>query len=847
MPSGVKSWSSSSKDRRAWRRGVLLSRVGALVRELFLHFRIARLSRDTARPDCERSFCGGVSSCYVRSLATLLFSSTLVLCGLSVRAFAADRADEPSLTENVLPYAAAVFKGRITVSVKDSLPEWPKPLTPPQGAPNILLILLDDVGFADTSTFGGPAQTPELDRLAAEGLRYNRFHTAAVCAPSRAALLSGRNQHRIGYGSFGGGGFPGYDGIWKKNAASIAEILKYNGYSTGAFGKWHSTPLEDVSPVGPFDRWPTGRGFEYFFGNMFGNGSQWEPVIWRNTEQLPPSSTGSGVHLTTRLTDEAITWLHTHESLAPDKPYFMYFATEATHVPHHVPKEWIAKYRGQFDQGWDKLREQIFARQKKLGVIPADADLTPRPKELPAWDSLSPDQRRLLARQMEVYAGFMAHTDYEVGRLIQAVREGPHGDNTLIMYIVGDNGTNEPRGGVNGSDNMSVHYSGGKDDSVRDQLRRVDELGGPLHENIYGIAWAWLGSTPFQWTKEVASHFGGTRNPLVVSWPARIKDRGGLRSQFAYLTDIAATIYDAAGIKFPEVVDGVKQLPLDGVSLLETFDRADAPSRRHVQYFEWEGNRAIYQDGWMASARHFIPWVINKENTVAYPDGSHSDFSLDHWELYHVDQDFSQAHDLAARYPDKLKKLQALFDSEARRNDVYPLAGDLIRRTPEASQERRRFVFYPDFPAVLTTSGLPDLSLSHRLTADVVIPQSGASGVIVAWGDRFGGMVLYAKENRLVYENNIQEGKTREVLTSNEPLPRGRTTLAFELDRTGKAASEATGRLYIDGKQVGEMKLSPSAYGMLDIGKNSTSPISNAYEPPFKFSGAVEKVTVELK
>ena len=751
-----------------------------------------------------------------------------------------------SATLRANEYEEGQFKGKIAANAKDSMPDWREAFSVPKGAPNILLILLDDVGFADTSTFGGFAQTPVLDRLAAEGLRYNQFHTAAICSPTRAALLSGRNQHRIGYGSFGGVGYPGYDGIWKKNAVSVAELLRRNGYSTAAFGKWHNTPFQEISPIGPFDRWPTGLGFEYFYGNLLGMSSQWEPELWRNTQMVaPPATAEQGYHFTTDITDEAIRWLHTHESLAPEQPYFLYFATEAAHLPHHVPKEWIEKYRGRFDQGWDQLREEIFARQKRLGVIPATADLTPRPKELPAWNTLSADAKRLFARQMEVYAAYVAQTDHEIGRLIQVVKDGPNAANTLILYIVGDNGT-ESVGGVNGTDNLSA-YVGDKNDPVADQLKHIDQLGGPQFENLYAAGWAWMGSTPFQWVKHVASHFGGTRNPLVVSWPARIKDHGGVRSQFSYVTDVAPTLYEAAGIEFPEVVDGVKQLALDGVSLLEGFDRAEAPSRHRVQYFEAEGNRGIYHDGWIAAARHFIPWVVSKENTGILP--SDADFGRDHWELYHVAEDFSEAHDVAARYPDKLKALQALFDSEARQNNVYPLGAGTIIRPPVWLKGRGTFVLYPGFPSIYTAYlGGPDLARVRRLTAELVIPDSGASGALVAEGSRLGGVVLYVKDNRVVYENNVG-GKIRESLISSMPLQRGKSKVVFEMDREGTTASpNIVGRLYVNGQRAGERELTPNtALGVFDIGKNTVSPISDAYQPPFKFTGEIESLTLELK
>ena len=594
------------------------------------------------------------------------------------------------LAADVLPYPEPPFKGKMGLSTKDSTPDWPKPVTAPKGAPNIVLIMLDDVGFGDTSTFGGVAQTPVLDKLAAEGLRYNRFHTTGICSPTRASLLTGRNHHRVGYGQFGGGGFPGYDGIWRKDTVSMADVLRRNGYSTSAFGKWHNTPHEEITAVGPFDRWPTGLGFEYFYGFMGGLASHWEPQLYRNTTAVDPSlllkdkaSKNKEYYLTNDLVDDAVGWLRTHESIAPDKPYFLYFATGAAHSPHHAPKDWVEKYRGKFDQGWDKLREEIFARQKKLGVIPADAELTPRARILPAWDSYSLEERRLFARQMEIYAAFIAYTDYQLGRLVKTVKEGPQGDNTLILYLVGDNGAsawadaNDSRG-LTGT---TIEYKGkGNLLSVKEKLAHIDQLGGPLLFNDYAAGWSWAGNTPFQWMKHIPSHFGGTRNPLVISWPDHIKEKGGLRTQFTHVNDVASTLYEVAGIQFPSKVDGVKQEPLDGVSFAYSFDHPNAPSRHKVQYFTTTGNRAIYQDGWVAGARHLVPWKTHRQ--------ANDDFENDRWELYHVDKDFSQAHDLAEQYPQKLKALQTLFDAEARKNDVYPL--DAWRMKPAASSTLKR-------------------------------------------------------------------------------------------------------------------------------------------------------------
>jgi arylsulfatase A-like enzyme len=558
--------------------------------------------------------------------------------------------------------AARDFKGKIGFDLKESVEAWPQETRAPRGAPNVIVVLLDDVGYAATSVFGGPVPTPELERLAATGLRYNNFHTTAYCSASRAALLSGRNDHRVGFGVISETvqGFPGYNGIWRKDTTSMPEVLRRNGYSTAAFGKWHNTPPWEITPVGPFDRWPTGLGFEYFYGFMGAQTNQWYPKLYRNTRPASPVKTPEqGYYLNTDLADDAIRWLHVHESQAPDKPYLLYFAPGATHEPLQAPREWIEKYRGRFDGGYDRLRQEIFDRQKKLGVIPANSELTPRPAELPGWDSFSADQKRLMARQMEVYAAFLAHTDHEIGRIIQAAREGPHGDNTLVLFIAGDNGASA-EGGFTG-------YEISRAQTLGQRLARLDEMGGVVAKgsSLYASGWAYALSSPFQWAKRIASHYGGTTVPLVVSWPARIKDQGGLRPQFSHLNDIAATVLEAAGIAAPEVVDGVKQLPMDGTSLVYSFDQPQAPSTHTLQIFEQVGNRAIYHDGWVAAVRHAFPW-----NT---PQDQNSDFRSDIWELYHVAEDFSQARNLAAQNPEKLKELQALFEAEARKNDIYPL------------------------------------------------------------------------------------------------------------------------------------------------------------------------------
>jgi len=746
-----------------------------------------------------------------------------------------------SLATDVLPQPEPRFKGKIGATLKDSVPDWSQPPKAPINAPNIILILLDDIGFADTSTFGGVAQTPELDRLSAQGLRYINFNVTGTCSPTRAALLSGRNHHRVGFGvAEGSGGFPGYDFVWKKSTASVADVLRRNGYSTGTFGKWHNTPYYEVSPAGPFDRWPTGLGFEHFYGFIAGVDNQWEPSsLFRNTTPVAaPATPEQGYHFTTDITDQAIGWLGTHESLSPEKPYLLYFSTGAVHWPHHAPKQWVDKYRGSFDQGWDKLREQIFARQKQLGVVPVDAELTPRPKEILAWDSLSPNQKRLYARQMEVYAGFVAHTDFEIGRLLRAAQQGPRGDNTLILYIVGDNGSN----GENGMDGFTNAAS-----SVEDQLKQIDELGSPAAWNQYSAGWAWLGSTPFQWWKWIASHFGATRAPLIISWPARISRGGSLRKQFTHVTDVAATIYELTGIHFPSTIDGVKQQPLDGVSFAQTLHHADAVSHHHTQYFEMVGNRAIYHDGWMAAARHRV---------AGFQSSTDADFPQDRWELYRVEKDFSQVHDLAAQFPGQLKKLQKLFDIEARKNDVYPLNG-ASGGGPSLIGNKREFVYYAGMPRLQRRAMPPLAGTSYGVTAHAVIPDTGAQGVILSYGARGSGFAFYLKGDRLIYENN-REG-AHETIASEIPVPRGEVVLAFKFTQVStskgiglsKATSSGTGRLFINGQVVGEANLTTTLGARyaesMGVSEAFGSPVSNAFQPPFKFTGTLQKVTVSLE
>ncbi|HTZ71925.1 MAG TPA: arylsulfatase [Acetobacteraceae bacterium] len=764
-----------------------------------------------------------------------------------------------ALAQAVLPKPEAPFHGRIAPTREHAVPAWPEAVKPPAGAPNIVLILLDDVGYGAAGTFGGPAATPELDKLAKDGIRYDDFNTTAICSPTRAALLTGRNHHQVGFGNLQDvpAGFPGYNTVWHKATASIAEILRLHGYSTAAFGKWHNTPIWEISPVGPFDHWPTGLGFEYFYGFMGGESSEWEPRLYRDTVPVePPGGYLHGYHLTVDLVNDALHWVREHDAVSPDKPFFLYFATGATHAPHHVPKEWIDKYRGKFDQGWDKLREETFARQKKLGVIPADAELTKRPKELPAWDRLSPDQKRLYARQMEVYAGFLAQTDHEVGRLLQGLRYDGKANNTLVIYVVGDNG-GSAEGGLDGSD-AATALTDGQSNDLATQMRHIDDLGGPYFDNNYAAGWSWATSTPFQWMKQIASHFGGTRDGLVISWPGHVTHPTEVRHQFSHANDIVPTILDAAHIPFPDIVDGVHQTPLAGKSLLATFTDPTAKTGHDEQYFEIFGNRAIYKDGWIACARRYAPWEIYQNPVKIFM----TNFDKDRWELYHVATDYSEAHDLAAQMPEKLTTLKAEFDKEAARNDVFPLVPFPIFGAPSPRTGRTHFVYAEGVDRV-PPDVVPDLSgRAHRLTAEIDVPVTGAKGVIVAEGGRFGGFSLFVEDGKLIYENNTL-GKTHEQIVATIPLPPGQDEIQFEFSPENRLAGllammnrrppGGDARLLLNGKLAGTAHFdqfggfTDAINETLDVGQDTGSPVSNDYLAPNPFTGRVRKITIDLQ
>jgi len=760
----------------------------------------------------------------------------------------------PAWGQEVLPRPDPAFTGKIGKTFADSQEDFPQPFRAPKGAPNIVLILLDDLGFGQPGTFGGPIPTPNLDKLAQEGLRYTRFHTTGICSPTRAALLTGRNHHQVATGTITelSTGYPGYNSVWPQATASIAKVLTENGYSTAAFGKWHNTPDWETSPIGPFNHWPTGLGFEYWYGFHGGETSQWEPQLFRNEIPVEPSKTPEqGYHLTEDLVDDAIVWIHRQRSIAPEKPFFVYFATGAVHAPLHVPKEWIDKFKGQFDQGWDKVREETLARQKKLGLVPADTKLTPRPKELEAWDSLSADQKKLYARHMEVFAGFLAHTDYHVGRLLDAIGQLPDPDNTLIILVAGDNGPSA-EGSVTGTVNNMMTQNG-VPDTVENQLRKIDEIGGPLHENHYPVGWAWAGSSPFQWMKRVPSHFGGTRSGMVISWPAKIKDNGGIRTQFHHVIDVAPTIYAAAGVTMPTAVNGIPQIPLAGVDMTYTFADAKARGTRTTQYFETGGHRAIYKDGWVAASFHGVPWLLT--GSVGFANNT--------WELYNVDEDFSEAVNLAAKYPDKLKEMQTAFEQEANKFDVYPLDDRFAEcgmdpNCPSVVKGRTSFRYTAGTTRIPEGSAPPIYQRSHRITAKVVIPEKGAEGAIIAEGGVSGGYTLYVSDGRVHYEYNFFGQQTYHVSFADK-LPPGEVEIVLDYEQKPfKRFVETTGgpaKLYVNGKAAGGADISNvvigrfSATETLDIGMDLGSTVSAAYrqKAPFAFTGTIKEVKIDLK
>ena len=775
-----------------------------------------------------------------------MIAVTRLLGGLAAAAFA-----WPVMAQGVLPLPEPPFKGVIGDTYKDSTPDKIPLIKAPDGAPNVLVILIDDSGFGQWSTFGGLIPTPNLDRLAANGLRYTRFHTTALCSPTRAALLTGRNHHSAGTGVITelGSGYPGYSGQIPASAGMVSEILRQNGYSTAFIGKNHNIADWETSISGPFDRWPNRQGFDHFYGFVGGEANQWAPALYRDTapaEMEIPKGMEGRYTLNDSLADEVIGYISKQKSATPDRPFFVYYAPGATHAPHHVPKEWIAKFKGKFDQGWDKYREDAFKRQLQIGVIPADTKLTPRPKEIPAWDSLNSDQKRVAARLMETFAAYTAQTDFVVGRVLDALWDIGQLDNTLVIWEIGDNGASM-EGTLNGVFNEMSSLNGVPEDTSY-VVKHIDEIGGPSSYNHFPVGWAWAMNTPFQWGKQVASHFGGVRNPVVISWPARIKDKGGIRTQFHHVIDLVPTILEAARITAPTELNGVKQKPIEGVSMMYSFDDAKAKEQRPTQYFEMFGNRALYHEGWIAVSRHGrLPW----ENAGSY------DFSKDTWELYNVERDFSEANDLAAQNPDKLKQLQDLFLVEARKYNVLPLDDRFIERAdpslrPSLIEGKTAFTYYPGATRIPESSAANTKNKSHTIVATIEMPKQGGDGVLVAAGGSVAGYALYVKGRRPVYEYNWFS-QARYKATSSQPLPEGPATIRVEFVSDGGVGKGGRVELYVNDKKVGETRVDKTVPGRFsadetfDIGVDTGSPVSADYKSPNAFTGTIKKVTFDLK
>jgi arylsulfatase len=759
------------------------------------------------------------------------------------------------VSRDTLPIRHREHTGLVTYDAKDPDTVFPpiEPLRPPEGAPNVLIVLIDDAGFGSASAFGGPCETPVAERLAGKGLKYNRFHTTALCAPTRQALLTGRNHHSVGMGAIPeiATSAPGYSSMRPNTAAPLAETLTLNGFSTAQFGKCHEVPVWETSPMGPFDAWPSkGGGFEHFFGFLGGETNQYAPALYSGTTPVEPDKTPEeGYHFTEDITDRAIAWVREQKALMPDKPFFMYFAPGATHAPHHVPEEWSAKYKGKFDQGWDKLREEILARQKKLGVVPKDAELSARHDEIPAWEDTPDELKPILARQMEIYAGFMEHTDHHVGRLIDVIEDLEILDDTLVFYIVGDNGASG-EGTLNGTFNELLMMNGAAAlETTEFMAERIDRFGTPEAYNHYAVGWAHAMDTPYQWTKQVASHWGGTRNGTIVHWPNGIKATGEIRTQFHHVIDLAPTILEATGIPEPLSVNGVQQMPLQGTSMAYSFDDSKAAERHETQYFEMFVNRGIYHKGWTAVTRHSTPWEMGAE-LPPYDD--------DVWELYGPD-DWSQTKDLSKENPDKLHELQRLFLIEAARYGVLPLDDRRVERfNPDIAGrpiliEGNTQLLFGGMSRLTENTVLNIKNKSHSVTAQIEVPKGGAEGVIVAQGGAFGGWSIYLKDGKPTYCYNVA-GLMQVKVVGGRKVPAGEHQVRLEFGYDGGGLGKGGDlTLYLDGKRTGKGRVEAtvpmifSGDETTDVGSDGGTPVSDDYGATDNgFTGRVEWVQIDI-
>jgi arylsulfatase A-like enzyme len=754
-----------------------------------------------------------------------------------------------------LPIPDAPYAGPVYEDAKDPAASFPpiEPIRPPAGAPNVLVVLIDDAGFGSSSAFGGPCHTPTAERLAGEGLKFSRFHTTALCSPTRAALLSGRNHHSVGMGGITeiATSAPGYSSVRPNTCAPLAQTLKLNGYSTAQFGKCHEVPVWETSPLGPFDSWPSGGGgFEYFYGFIGGETNQYYPAIYEGTTAVEAEKTPEeGYHFTDDMTDRAIMWIRQQKALMGDKPFFAYFAPGATHAPHHVPPEWSERYRGRFDAGWDALRVQTLARQKELGVVPPETELTARPEEIPAWDDIPDDLKPVLSRQMEVYAGFMEHTDHHVGRLVDALDDLGVLEDTLIYYVIGDNGASA-EGDVHGCFNELAHLNGVNDLETTEFLAsRIDDFGTPSAYNHYAVGWALAMDTPYQWTKQVASHWGGTRNGTIVHWPRGMRARGEVRHQFHHVIDVAPTVLEAAGLPEPKEVFGVVQRPMEGVSMRYAFDDAAAAERRETQYFEMFCNRGIYHQGWTAVTRHSIPWLVEP-----LPP-----FREDVWELYDTSNDWSQAHDLADEMPEKLEELQALFMEEAGKYNVLPLDDRRVERFDSDIAGRPTLIrgatqlLFGGMARLSENATINVKNKSHAVTAEIAVPDERAEGVIISQGGAYAGWSLYLKEGRPTYCYNLF-GVQRFHVRADTAVSAGTHQVRMEFAYDGGGLGRGgTVTLYVDGTRCGDGRVEGtvpmvfSADETCDVGSDTASPVSDDYTSAgSRFTGSVEWVQIDV-